>query len=60
MQVLIFCELGLEMPIHASKLFFGPNRGRGNAMLTLTNSFLLLGVVTSVTLLVKMDQDMRP
>jgi len=28
-------------------------------MLTLTNSFLLLGVVTSVPLLAKMDQEMR-
>jgi len=35
------------------------NRENGGAMLTPTNSFLLLGVVTSVTLLAKVDQGMR-
>jgi len=34
MQVLIFCKLGLKMPIHAPKLFQGQNKGRGGAMLT--------------------------
>jgi len=63
MQVLIFCKLGLKTPIHVPKLgFFGPNSGRGRvgAMLTQTNSVLLLEVVTSVPLLVKIDQEMRP
>ena len=37
------------------------NRRRGGAVLTPpTNSFLLLGVVTSVPLLAKIDQEMRP
>jgi len=56
MQVLIFCELGLKTPNHFTPQIgvFGPNRGsggRGGAMLTPTNSFLLLEVVTSVPLL---------
>jgi len=38
----------------------GQNRGRGGAILTLTNSFLLFGVLTSVPILVKIDQEMRP
>jgi len=38
----------------------GQNRGRGGAMLPPTNSFLLLGVLTSVPILVKIDQEMRP
>ena len=49
-------------PIHASKIGgLGHNSGRGGAMLTPTNSLglLLLGVVTSVPLLAKIDQEMR-
>jgi len=38
----------------------GQNRGTGDAILTPTNSFLLLGVVTSMPLLAKIDQEMRP
>ena len=38
----------------------GQNRGRGGAMLTQTNLFLLLGIVTFVPLLAKVDQEMRP
>jgi len=38
----------------------GQNRERGGAILTLTNFFLLLGVLTSVPILVKIDQEMRP
>ena len=38
----------------------GQNRGRGGAILTPTNSFLLFGVLTSVPILVKIDQEMRP
>ena len=34
--------------------------GRDGAMLTPTNSFLLLGVLTSVPILVKIDQEMGP
>ena len=36
------------------------NGGRGGAMLTPANSFLLLGFLTSVLILVKIDQEMRP
>jgi len=35
------------------------NRGRGGAILTPTNSFFLLGVLTSVPIGVKIDQEMR-
>ena len=38
----------------------GGNRGKGGAILTPTNSFLLFGVLTSVPILVKIDQEMRP
>jgi len=38
----------------------GQNGGRGGAMLTPKNSFLLLGVLMSVPNLVKIDQEMRP
>jgi len=38
--------------------FLGQNRGRGDAMLTPMKLFLLLGVVTSVSLLEKIDQEM--
>jgi len=49
------------MPIHAPKIVFdGQNRGRGGAILTQTNSLLLLGVVTSLPTLPKIDQEMRP
>ena len=37
----------------------GQNRGRGGSILTQTNSFFLLGVLTSVPILVKIDQEMR-
>ena len=40
--------------------FWGQNRGRGGAILTPMNSFLLFGVLTSVLILVKIDQEMRP
>ena len=60
MHVFWFREFGLKMPIHAPKLFLGGNRGRGGAILTPTNSFLLLGVYTSVSNLVKIDEEMRP
>jgi len=36
------------------------NRGRGSAMLTPTNSFLLLAIVTFVPFMAKIDQEMRP
>jgi len=36
----------------------GGNRGRGEAIFT--NSFLILGVYTSVSNLVKIDEEMRP
>jgi len=63
MQVLIFCQLCLKTPIQASKIevFWGQNTGRSGAMLTPNEFvFLLLGVVTYVPVLAKVDQDMRP
>ena len=36
------------------------NRGRGGAILTPNELILLLGVLTSVPILVKIDQEMRP
>jgi len=38
----------------------GQNRGRGGTIFTPTNSFLLLGVLASVLILVKIDQEMPP
>jgi len=39
----------------------GQNRGRGGAILTPNELvFLFLGVFTSVAILVKVDQEMRP
>jgi len=38
----------------------GENREIDGAILTPTNSFLLLGVYTSVSNLVKIDEEMRP
>jgi len=38
----------------------GQNGGRGGAMLTPTNSFLFFVVLTSVPILVKINQEMRP
>jgi len=40
--------------------FSGQNRGKGGAILTSTKSFLFLGVLTYVLILVKIDQEMRP
>ena len=56
MQVLTFCEFGLETPIHTPKIvfFYGQNRGRGDAMLIPDEL-----VLTFVPLLVKIDQEMR-
>jgi len=38
---------------------WGQNRGRDGAIVTPMNLFLLLGVLTSVPILVKSDQEMR-
>ena len=38
----------------------GRNRRRGAAVLTPTNSFLLLGVITFLAILAKIDEEMRP
>ena len=38
----------------------GQNRGRGGAILTSNERVLPLGVLTSVPILVKIDQEMRP
>jgi len=52
-------DLGSKTPIHAPKIgVLGANVGRGGAMLTPTNSFLLLGVVTSLPFLAKIDHEM--
>jgi len=42
------------------KWWLGQNGGRDGVMLTPTNSFLLLGVLTYVPILVKIDQEMPP
>jgi len=42
------------------KPFGGQNRRMGGAMLTPMNSFLLLGVVTLLSLLAKINQEMQP
>ena len=61
MHVFRFHKFGLKTPIHAPKLgVLGENRERGGAILTPTNSFLLLGVYTSVSNLVKIDDEMQP
>jgi len=61
MHVFRFREFGLKTPIHAPKLgVLGENRGRCGAILTPTNSFLPLGVYTSMSNLVKIDEEMRP
>jgi len=38
----------------------GQNRGRGGAILTPNELVLPLGALTSVPILVKIDQEMRP
>ena len=38
----------------------GQNSGKGGAILTPNKLFLSLGVFTSVPILVKIDQEMRP
>jgi len=38
----------------------GAKRGRGGVMLTLNKLVLTFGVVTSVPLLTKIDQEMQP
>jgi len=49
------------MPIHTPKFrVLGQNRGTGGAMLTPNELILTFGVVTSVPLLAKIDQEMRP
>ena len=62
MHVFWFCEFGLKTPIHATKL--GVFRGRIGEGVERhwppTNSCLLLGVYTSVSNLVKIDEEMRP
>jgi len=40
--------------------FWGQNRGRGGALLTLNEFVLILGVVTYVPLLAKINQEMQP
>ena len=61
MHVFRFHEFGLKTPIHAPKLgVLGENRVSCGAILTQTNSYLLLGVYTSVSNLVKIDEEIRP
>ena len=60
-QILRFSFLhGFSGPLGQKMGFKGENRGRGWAILTSTNSFLLLGVYTSVSNLAKIDEKMRP
>ena len=62
MHVFRFREFGLKMPIHDPKL--GVFRRKIGEVVGRywppTNSFLLLGVYTSVSNLVKIDEEMRP
>ena len=62
MHVFRFREFGLKTPIHAPKLgVFRVKIGEGvGRYRPPTNSFLLLGVYTSVSNLVKIDEEMRP
>ena len=62
MHVFRFREFGLKTPIHAPKLgVFREKIGEGvGRYCPSTNSFLLLGVYTSVSNLVKIDEEMRP
>ena len=62
MHVFRFREFGLKTPIDAPKLgFLGGKCGKGWGDIDPpTNSFLLLGVYTSVSNLVKIDEEMRP
>ena len=50
---------GFSGPFGPKWQFWGKNMGRGGAILTPTNSFFILEVVTSVPLLVKIDQEIR-
>ena len=61
MQVIIFCELGFETPIHAPKIGgLGAKYGKGWCDVDPNELVLTYGVVPSVPLLVKVDQEMRP
>ena len=62
MHVFRFCEFGLKTPIHAPKLgvFTGKIGDGVEWYWPPTNSFLLLGVYTSVSNLVKINEEMRP
>ena len=62
MHVFRFREFGLKTPIQAPKLeVFRGKIGEGvGRYWPPTNSFLLLGVYTSVSNLVKIDKEMRP
>jgi len=52
------CLHGFSGPFGPKWRFWEQNRGSSGAMLTPTNSFLLLGVVISLPLLAKIDQEM--
>jgi len=62
MYVFRFREFGLKTPIHAPKLevFRGRIGEEVGRYWPPTNSYLLLGVYTSVSNLVKIDEEMRP
>ena len=61
MHAFRFRGFGLKTAIHAPQLgVLRENSGKGGAILTPTNWFLLLGVYTSVSNLVKIDEEMRP
>ena len=61
MAIFRFREFGLKTPIRAPKLFFKGENGEGvGRYWPAMNSFLLLGVYTSVSNLVKIDEEMQP
>ena len=51
---------GFSRPLGLKWGVEGQNRGRGGAMLTPVELIVTLGVLTSVPILVKIDQEMRP
>ena len=54
------CLRGFSAPFGPKWRFCRHNSGRGGAMLTPNGLVLILGVVTSVSFVAKIDQEMRP
>ena len=52
--------MGFQNRLAKMRVLGGQNRQRDGVILTPTNSFFLLEVLTSVPILVKIDLEMRP